>query len=374
MTPVYARLTRPTTGLDASLMRAAQSWRCPNGESADDSDLVGCDDEGMMGRERPRRGGIALAVGLGVAAVSLILPAPTSVASPPAAARSTATPQLVIDGSVCPAGAPDGTLWDGSSAVGARRLCERAVKAAPTPQARIAIRAAFHMLGAPYACGDVGRMSAFRFDCSSLVSRAYAIAGIPAAGPTWSSSTRDMVPWDGRKLAPWAAYVAPSKILPGDLVLYDTGGATYRHVVMYIGGGYMIDTNYCGGVEHVRSFIGFPSQGSHVFLVARRVIVPPASAPRPLDLSHSRWAHQATVSFRLFAAHERAATIRVQRALNDVVAIGLLVDGRWDGGMQAAIMGFRRHIMNESTSEASRPPDWATLRHIAQLGHFTLIK
>ena len=317
---------------------------------------------------------VAAAVLAAVAAAGVL---PAAGVSDPVVNRSSVRPSTqsatIIRGDVCPTSAPAGTLWDGSADIGAWSLCQRAVKAAPSPQAKIAIRAAFHMLGAPYACGDVGRMSAFRFDCSSLVSRAYAVAGIPSSGPTWSSSTRDMVPWDGRKLAPWAAYVVPTQIRPGDLVLYDTGGATYRHVVMYLGSGYMLDTNYCGGVAHVSAFLGFPRQGSHIFLVARRVVVPALTAPRPLDLSHSRWAHQSTVSFALFAAHERAATIRVQRALNDVVAIGLLVDGRWDGGMQAAIMGFRRHIMHESTSSAARPPDRVTLRRIGALGHFTLI-
>ena len=187
----------------------------------------------------------------------------------------------------CPTSVPSDTLRDGSSSLGASALCRQAVAAAATPQAALAIQAAFHMLGAPYACGGVGRMDAFRFDCSSLVSRAYYLgAGLDTAGKDWAPSTRDMVPWDGVRLASWASRVAPSSLRPGDLVLYDTGGSTYRHVVMYIGNGYMLHTNSCGDVAHVSTFWGFPSGGGHVFLVARRVTapagyVPPAPTPIP---------------------------------------------------------------------------------------------
>jgi hypothetical protein len=247
------------------------------------------------------------------------------------------------------------------------------VSAAATLQARTAIRAAFSMLGAPYACGDVGRARTFRYDCSSLVARAYAAAGIRSSGPTWAASTRDMVPWDGRALAPWAAYVAPSRIRPGDLVLYDTGGATYRHVVMYLGSGYMLHTSYCGGVAHVAAFWGFGRSSHGRFLVARRVVVPGAAAPRPRDLSASAAARATTVSFARLLHHDAAATIRVQRALDQVVGVGLLVDGRWDGGMLAAIYGFRRGVMGESRSQAARPPDRDTLRRLGRLAGFALV-
>ncbi len=290
-----------------------------------------------------------------------------------AAAMAPALPATtVITGDACPTAVPAGTLSDGSAAIGAKKLCDRAVAAARSPQARTAIRAAFHMLGAPYACGDVGRSAAFRFDCSSLVSRAYAVAGIPSAGTTWSPSTRDLVPWDGRKLASWVRYVAPSKVLPGDLVLYSTGASLSRHVVMYLGSGYMLHTNYCGGVAHVERFYGFPHSGSHVFLVARRVVVPNSSAPKPVDLSRSTAARATTVSFAKLIAHDRATTIRVQKALNDVVTVGLLVDGRWDGGLFAAIVGFRRFGMNMSDN-ITAPIDRATIRALGKKAGFTLV-
>jgi hypothetical protein len=129
-----------------------------------------------------------------------------------------------------------------------------------------------------------GRLLPFRADCSSFVSRAYHEgAGLGTAGATWAPSTRDMVPWDGVRLDPHYAFVAPAALRPGDLVLYDTcpqGGCPYKHVVMYLGspdGGktqWMAHTNSCGDVAKVARFWGFPTTGEP-FLVARRVIVLP---------------------------------------------------------------------------------------------------
>ena len=94
-----------------------------------------------------------------------------------------------------------------------------------------------------------------------------------------------MVPWDGVRLDSHYAQVAPRQVRPGDLVLYDTGGATYRHVVMYLGKvgrdgpAYMLHTNRCGDVAKVEPFWGFPTTGSHTFLVARRVLRLPTDPP-----------------------------------------------------------------------------------------------
>ena len=194
--------------------------------------------------------------------------------TPPELTQGKTGAQTLIDGRACPRTAPANTLRDGSDSVGALKLCQQAVKEAATPQAALAIQAAFQMLGAPYACGGVGRQEPFKFDCSSLVSRAYYLgAGIDTAGSNWAPSTRDMVPWDGVPLAWWASYVDPQFIRPGDIVLYDTGGAAYRHVVMYLGNGYMLHTNSCGDVAHVSSFWG-TGDGHATFLVVRRVIAP----------------------------------------------------------------------------------------------------
>lgn len=190
-------------------------------------------------------------------------------------------PQVAVGSEGCPTVDVPATLRDGSEGIGAAKLCQYAVKRAATPQAALAITWAFQHLGAAYACGGVGRMLPFRADCSSFVSRAYAEgAGLNTAGDTWAPSTRNMVPWDGVALDPHYAYVATKALRPGDLVLYDTcpqGGCPYKHVVMYLGapgGGtpWMLHTNSCGDVAKVEQFWGFPTTGSHTFLVARRVL------------------------------------------------------------------------------------------------------
>jgi cell wall-associated NlpC family hydrolase len=190
-------------------------------------------------------------------------------------------PQVAVGSEGCPTVDVPATLRDGSEVIGAAKLCRYAVKRAATPQAALAITWAFQHLGAAYACGGVGRMLPYRADCSSFVSRSYAEgAGLNTAGDTWAPSTRNMVPWDGVALDPHYAYVATKALRPGDLVLYDTcpqGGCPYKHVVMYLGapgGGtpWMLHTNSCGDVAKVEQFWGFPTTGSHTFLVARRVL------------------------------------------------------------------------------------------------------
>ena len=176
----------------------------------------------------------------------------------------------------CPLNATVG-LDDGSDAIGVYELCKQAVAQAATPQAAAAIKQALRWLGAPYACGGAGRMDPFRFDCSSFVSRAYfESSGIPVAGKNWASTTRDMIPWDGAKLDPHYAFVAPADLRPGDLVTFysclPVAGCPYQHVAMYLGtiNGkvWQVHTNYCGGVAHVTFFEGFGPK----YAVGRRVV------------------------------------------------------------------------------------------------------
>ena len=148
-------------------------------------------------------------------------------------------------------------------------LCMNAVLGAPTIQAAQAIQWALGRLGAPYACGGVGRLEPFRFDCSSYVSRAYSEgAGLSTTTSGWAPSTRNMVPWDGFSLDDHYVAINPEEIRPGDLVLYNTcptdgSPCPYRHVVMYLGHlvpdgpEYMAHTNECGGVAHIEEFTGF---------------------------------------------------------------------------------------------------------------------
>ncbi len=190
---------------------------------------------------------------------------------------SVAAPQTVVGGNGCPKEVLEGTVPEG---VNVKQLCNLAVRTAPTAQAAFAIKWALVRLGAPYACEGIGRLDAWRYDCSSYVSRAYAEgAGLKTAGDGWAPSTRNMVPWDGASLDPHYAIIPPKKLRPGDLVLYDTCPdgevCPYRHVVMYLGpakpGGPPLQahTNACGDVAHVTPFIGTDAAN---FLGVRRVV------------------------------------------------------------------------------------------------------
>lgn len=183
-------------------------------------------------------------------------------------------PQVEVDASGCPTSAPEGTLRGGSENVGVAKLCADSIAQAATPEAAKAIAWAFQQLGAPYACDGVGRNDTFRFDCSSLVTRAYYEgAGLNTAGENWAPSTRDLMPWDGVPLADWAGFVSPEESRPGDLLLYrscTSPPCSFQHVVMKLADGYMLHTNRCGDVAHVTKATGTdPSTG---FVVARRVI------------------------------------------------------------------------------------------------------
>lgn len=200
-------------------------------------------------------------------------------------------PQAAIGPDGCPTADVTGTLREGAELVGAAALCRSAIAQAATPQAALAITWAFARLGAAYACKGVGRLLPYRADCSSFVARAFHEgAGLDTSGAGWAPSTRNMVPWDGVALDPHYAYVEPVALRPGDLVTYDTcpqGGCPYKHVVMYLGsndGGtthWMAHTNSCGDVAKVERFWGFPTTGSHTFLVARRVLALPGEQLLP---------------------------------------------------------------------------------------------
>lgn len=104
-----------------------------------------------------------------------------------------------------------------------------AVYTGPTgTQADTAVGFVFKQLGCPYSYGSTGPCSA-GFDCSGLVSRAWAAAGITIPRDTYSQ---------------WAAlpHISTSDIQPGDLLFYNGIG----HVAMYVGGGMIIDAPSAG--------------------------------------------------------------------------------------------------------------------------------
>lgn len=190
-------------------------------------------------------------------------------------------PQVEVGPDGCPVEVPAGTLRDGAEAIGVAALCQQSVLLAATPQAAKAIKWAFSRLGAPYACKGVGRLEPFRFDCSSLVSRAYSEgAGVPVASREYAPSTRNMMPWDGVRLDPHYEEVPSAMVMPGDLIL--TRSCTqepcaYQHVTMALANGYILHTNRCGDVAHVSANPGY-GPGSN-FVVARRVVFLPGESP-----------------------------------------------------------------------------------------------
>ena len=99
-----------------------------------------------------------------------------------------------------------------------------AVYAGPTgTQADTAVAFAFKQLGCAYVYGATGPCGA-GFDCSGLVMRSWAAAGISIPRDTYSQ---------------WAAlpHIAQSAIQPGDLLFYNGIG----HVAIYVGNGMIID-------------------------------------------------------------------------------------------------------------------------------------
>jgi len=180
-------------------------------------------------------------------------------------------PQNAVDADGCPTSAPAGTLRSDATAMGVSRICSDSVAQAPTPEAAKALKWVLAQLGAPYACGGVGRDDTYRFDCSSLVSRAYSQgAGLKVAKPlTWTPSTRDMIPNDGHTLASWVKVISNDQVRPGDIALYSTGNGNF-HVVMLLADGLMIHTNRCGDVAHITKFWGY-SPTFAKFLGVRRI-------------------------------------------------------------------------------------------------------
>jgi cell wall-associated NlpC family hydrolase len=115
---------------------------------------------------------------------------------------------------------------------------------APSSVAAGAVGVALSQLGAPYVPGGAAPSG---FDCSGLVSWAYARAGHPGlphfTGDLWTAGTR---------------IGSTSELAPGDLVFFDGLG----HVGMYLGGGQFVEAPHSGDVVKVsnlasrRDYIG----------------------------------------------------------------------------------------------------------------------
>ena len=106
---------------------------------------------------------------------------------------------------------------------------------APSSVAASAVGVALGQLGTPYAPGGAAPGG---FDCSGLVSWAYAQAGHPGlphyTGDLWNSGTR---------------VSSTSELAPGDLVFFNS----LDHVGIYIGGGQFVEAPHSGDVVKVTS-------------------------------------------------------------------------------------------------------------------------
>jgi cell wall-associated NlpC family hydrolase len=100
--------------------------------------------------------------------------------------------------------------------------------------AQIAIAAAQSVLGTQYVWGSADPNVGF--DCSGLVSWAYAQAGVYL--PHSSAMMYDMLP-----------HLSQSEVVPGDLLFFYS---PVSHVALYIGGGSMIDASHPGPGGEVR--------------------------------------------------------------------------------------------------------------------------
>ncbi|MBO0916293.1 C40 family peptidase [Streptomyces laculatispora] len=129
-----------------------------------------------------------------------------------------------------------------------------------SPQVRNAIRWALEQLGTPYQWGGTctnphGTNPRDRCDCSSLMQRAYGVAGIELTRTTYTQVN------EGRA-------VATSALQPGDLV-FSVGTATRpEHVAMVIGDGLLIHAPKPGRVVEAAQI------ATHGTLLAARRIAP----------------------------------------------------------------------------------------------------
>ncbi|MFD5064809.1 C40 family peptidase [Streptomyces sp. NPDC058394] len=125
-------------------------------------------------------------------------------------------------------------------------------------QARNAIRWALGQLGTPYQWGGTctnphGNNARDRCDCSSLMQRAYGVAGIEITRTTYTQIH------DGRA-------VSAKALQPGDLVFTNGTASRPEHVAMFIGDGLVVHAPRPGRVVEVAELA---SHGK--ILVARRI-------------------------------------------------------------------------------------------------------
>jgi cell wall-associated NlpC family hydrolase len=119
-------------------------------------------------------------------------------------------------------------------------IATSAVAPAASGKVAAALAWAYAQLGKPYRYGGAGPHS---FDCSGLVMRAFAAAGISLAHSAAAQQH------SGRR-------VPLSQLQPGDLVFW---GSPAYHVGIYVGGGRILDAPHTGTDVQIQAIWGRPS-------------------------------------------------------------------------------------------------------------------
>ncbi|MFJ3673995.1 C40 family peptidase [Streptomyces sp. NPDC090106] len=119
------------------------------------------------------------------------------------------------------------------------------IPATATPAARAAIQWALQQLGTPYQWGGNctnphGSQRSGRCDCSSLMQRAYGVAGVQITRTTYTQIH------DGRSVSATA-----DAVQPGDLVFTEGSASRPEHVAMAIGDGLLVHAPRPGRVVEV---------------------------------------------------------------------------------------------------------------------------
>ncbi|MEU3706948.1 C40 family peptidase [Streptomyces anulatus] len=154
----------------------------------------------------------------------------------------------------CPSSNTDyGDIPAGSVPAGYR------IPADTAPQARDAIRWALAQLGTPYQWGGTctnphGANPRDRCDCSSLMQRAYGVAGVSITRTTYTQIH------DGRS-------VPSGTLRPGDLVFTVGTAARPEHVAMYLGDGLVVHAPKPGREVEVAELAGHGE-----VLLTRRIV------------------------------------------------------------------------------------------------------
>lgn len=134
------------------------------------------------------------------------------------------------------------------------------IPADASPQVRTALRWALDQLGTPYQWGGTctnphGRNPAERCDCSSLMQRAYGVAGVKLTRTTYTQVH------DGHAVSVKALH-------PGDLLFVHSGPKGPEHVGMYMGRGLVVHAPNSKDVVRVAKFADW----SKKIIAARRIV------------------------------------------------------------------------------------------------------